>query len=97
MDESKVVDENLYSRQLGVYGMSTMKRLVAMKVLIVGLKGVGVEVGRLPRNSTPLYQQEHEEIPNTTFGTVSRSSLPASEHIYHVFLLCSSFSFCLVF
>ena len=46
-DESKTttVDENLYSRQIGVYGLSTMKKLMGMRVLIVGLKGVGVETG----------------------------------------------------
>lgn len=45
-DESKTVDENLYSRQIGVYGISTMKKLMGLKVLIVGLKGVGIETAK---------------------------------------------------
>ncbi|KAA0160933.1 hypothetical protein FNF31_04005 [Cafeteria roenbergensis] len=40
------VDTNLYSRQIGVYGMETMGKLIAMKVLIVGLKGVGIETAK---------------------------------------------------
>ena len=43
--ESKDVDEHLYSRQIGVYGISTMKKLMGLKVLIVGMNGVGVEAG----------------------------------------------------
>ena len=41
---SKFMD--LYSRQIGAYGMETMAKLVNMKVLLVGLKGVGVETAK---------------------------------------------------
>ena len=50
VDESVVgsteIDESLYSRQLYVLGHEAMKRMGASNVLIVGLKGLGVEVAK---------------------------------------------------
>lgn len=50
VDESVVghteIDESLYSRQLYVLGHEAMKRMGASNVLIVGLKGLGVEVSK---------------------------------------------------
>ena len=40
------VDTNLYSRQIGTYGMEAMGKLIQMKVLIVGLRGLGVETAK---------------------------------------------------
>lgn len=40
------IDESLYSRQLYVLGHEAMKRMSASNVLIVGLKGLGVEVAK---------------------------------------------------
>ena len=40
------IDESLYSRQLYVLGHEAMKRMGASHVLIVGLRGLGVEIGR---------------------------------------------------
>jgi ubiquitin-activating enzyme E1 len=37
---------NLYSRQIGTFGMETMSKLIQMKVAIVGLRGLGVEVAK---------------------------------------------------
>jgi ubiquitin-activating enzyme E1 len=37
---------DLYSRQIGAYGIETMGRLVNMKVVLVGLQGVGVEAAK---------------------------------------------------
>lgn len=37
---------DLYSRQIGAYGIETMGKLVKMSVLIVGLKGIGVEAAK---------------------------------------------------
>ena len=37
---------DLYSRQIGAYGIETMSKLINMKVLIVGLKGLGVEAAK---------------------------------------------------
>jgi len=40
------IDTNLNSRQLPVYGFDAMKRMLSSDVLIVGLKGVGVEIAK---------------------------------------------------
>eukprot|EP00388_Colpodella_angusta_P007581 GDKJ01021329.1.p1 GENE.GDKJ01021329.1~~GDKJ01021329.1.p1 ORF type:complete len:1075 (-),score=296.33 GDKJ01021329.1:141-3365(-) len=40
------IDTNLYSRQIGAYGIETMGKLIKMKVLISGLRGVGVETAK---------------------------------------------------
>ena len=40
------IDYNLYSRQIGTYGIKTMKKLINLKILILGLKGLGVEVAK---------------------------------------------------
>jgi len=40
-----VIDEQLYSRQLYVLGHEAMKKMQQSNVLIVGLNGVGVEIG----------------------------------------------------
>jgi ubiquitin-activating enzyme E1 len=47
MSDKTEIDENLYSRQLYVLGHEAMKRMAVSDVLIVGLTGVGVEVGRI--------------------------------------------------
>ena len=39
------IDEGLYSRQLYVLGHAAMQRMAASNVLIVGLGGLGVEIG----------------------------------------------------
>jgi len=40
------IDESLYSRQLYVLGHEAMKRMGSSNVLIVGLRGLGVEIGK---------------------------------------------------
>lgn len=40
------IDESLYSRQLYVLGHEAMKRMSASHVLIVGMKGLGVEIAK---------------------------------------------------
>ena len=40
------IDEDLHSRQLAVYGRETMRRLFYANVLISGLHGLGVEIGK---------------------------------------------------
>lgn len=39
------VDEGLYSRQLYVFGHEAQERMASTNVLVVGLKGLGVEIG----------------------------------------------------
>ncbi|KAL2267438.1 hypothetical protein VTJ83DRAFT_4715 [Remersonia thermophila] len=43
---SAEIDESLYSRQLYVLGHDAMKRMISSNVLIVGLKGLGVEIAK---------------------------------------------------
>lgn len=45
VDEPKI-DEGLYSRQLYVLGHEAMKRMASSNVLIVGLRGLGVEIAK---------------------------------------------------
>ena len=40
------IDTNLYSRQIGTFGLETMGKLIKMQVCIVGLRGLGVEVAK---------------------------------------------------
>lgn len=40
------IDESLYSRQLYVLGHEAMKRMSSSDVLIAGLRGLGVEIGK---------------------------------------------------
>eukprot|EP00760_Papus_ankaliazontas_P017843 PhM_4_TR1738/c0_g1_i1/m.86944/K03178/UBE1, UBA1; ubiquitin-activating enzyme E1 len=42
--DSKFLD--LYSRQIGTYGMDTMVRLISLKVLILGCRGVAAEAAK---------------------------------------------------
>jgi ubiquitin-activating enzyme E1 len=44
--EEVKIDTNLYSRQIGTFGMETMGKLIKMKVLIIGSRGVGVETAK---------------------------------------------------
>ena len=44
MDEK--IDTNLYSRQIGTIGMEAMKKLIKLKILIVGLRGLGIEIAK---------------------------------------------------
>ncbi|KAH0472048.1 MAG: hypothetical protein KVP17_004089 [Porospora cf. gigantea B] len=45
-EDSMAVDENLYSRQIGVFGLEMMTQLVKLRVLVVGLTGCGVEAAK---------------------------------------------------
>lgn len=44
--EEVEIDMNLYSRQIGTFGMETMGKLIKMKVLILGCRGLGVETAK---------------------------------------------------
>ena len=47
-EEDKLIKikENLYSRQIGTYGEEAMKKIIKLKVLILGLKGLGNEIAK---------------------------------------------------
>ncbi|KAJ1610194.1 ubiquitin-activating enzyme E1 (UBA) [Cryptosporidium canis] len=40
------IDTNLYSRQIGTLGLEAMGKLIKMRVLIVGLRGLGIEIAK---------------------------------------------------
>ena len=42
----KGVDTDLYSRQIGTFGMETMGKLIKLKILILGMRGLGVEIAK---------------------------------------------------
>jgi len=44
--EPTQIDTNLYSRQIGTFGLETMGKLIKLKVLIVGMRGLGVECAK---------------------------------------------------
>lgn len=45
-DESREIDESLYSRQLYVLGHEAMKRMANSNILIVGMRGLGCEIAK---------------------------------------------------
>lgn len=53
MDLSGEIDEALYSRQLYVLGHEAMRKMGSSSVLIVGLDGLGVEIGNKPTHICP--------------------------------------------
>ena len=44
--EKDNIDTNLYSRQLGVYGIETMKKIRKLNILIYGMRGLGFEISK---------------------------------------------------
>lgn len=44
--QNKEIDESLYSRQLYVLGKEAMLKMQKANVLIVGLKGLGIEIAK---------------------------------------------------
>ncbi|KAI9304954.1 ubiquitin-activating emzyme E1 [Cunninghamella echinulata] len=46
IDSENTIDEGLYSRQLYVLGHEAMKKMSVAHVLIIGLKGLGVEIAK---------------------------------------------------
>lgn len=46
IEQQKSLDENLYSRQIGTFGMETMTKLIKMRVLILGMNGLGIETAK---------------------------------------------------
>ena len=44
--ESQKIDTDFYSRQIGTYGIGTMKKIIKMNIFIYGMRGVGVETAK---------------------------------------------------
>ena len=45
-ENDKPIDTDLYSRQIGTFGMDIMGKLLKLKVLIIGMRGLGVETAK---------------------------------------------------
>lgn len=45
-NDKNELDHNLYSRQIGAFGLETMNKLMRMRVLQLGLSGVGLETAK---------------------------------------------------
>lgn len=80
MTEEVKIDTNLYSRQIGTFGIETMGKLVKMNVLIVGLRGLGVETAKnlilAGPKSVTLYDPTM-----TTWGDLSSNFYCRPEHV----------------
>lgn len=46
MEKEGEINTDLYSRQIGTFGMETMGKLIKMKILIIGMRGLGVETAK---------------------------------------------------
>lgn len=46
MADNKTIDQNLYSRQLGAFGLEAQGKLIKMKIFLHGLRGLGVETAK---------------------------------------------------
>ena len=40
------IDTNLYSRQIFTYGIETMDKIINLRILIIGLRGLGIEIAK---------------------------------------------------
>lgn len=46
MTEGGKIDENLYSRMMGAYGVEAVSKLVTLRIFLSGLRGVGIETAK---------------------------------------------------
>ena len=40
------IDKDLYSRQIFTYGQDLMEKIINLKILIIGLRGLGIEIAK---------------------------------------------------
>eukprot|EP01123_Difflugia_compressa_P008744 TRINITY_DN268_c0_g1_i2.p1 TRINITY_DN268_c0_g1~~TRINITY_DN268_c0_g1_i2.p1 ORF type:complete len:1096 (+),score=241.98 TRINITY_DN268_c0_g1_i2:155-3442(+) len=67
-DETKATGlMDLYSRQIGTFGVETMKNLTKLRVLIIGCKGVGVETAKNVILAGPAAVVIHDDNPVEIF------------------------------
>ena len=45
--ENEEIDENLYDLQRYLHGIESQKKISKSKILLVGLKGLGIEIGKI--------------------------------------------------
>ena len=80
MVEEVKIDTNLYSRQIGTFGIETMGKLIKMNVLLVGCRGVGVETAKNLILAGPASVTIYD--PNVvTWGDLSSNFYCREEHV----------------
>jgi ubiquitin-activating enzyme E1 len=80
MTEEVKIDTNLYSRQIGTFGMEAMGKLIKMDVLIVGLRGLGVETAKNLILAGPKSVTLFDPNP-VTWGDLSSNFYCKEEHV----------------
>jgi ubiquitin-activating enzyme E1 len=80
MTEEVKIDTNLYSRQIGTFGMEAMSKLIKMNVLIVGLRGLGVETAKNLILAGPKSVTLYDPTP-VTWGDLSSNFYCREEHV----------------
>jgi ubiquitin-activating enzyme E1 len=78
--EEVKIDTNLYSRQIGTFGMEAMGKLIKMNVLIVGLRGLGVETAKNLILAGPKSVTLYDPTP-VTWGDLSSNFYCREEHV----------------
>jgi len=78
--EEVKIDTNLYSRQIGTFGIETMGKLIKMKVLIVGMRGLGVETAKNLILAGPQSVTIYDPTP-VAWGDLSSNFYTREEHV----------------
>jgi ubiquitin-activating enzyme E1 len=79
-NEEVKIDTNLYSRQIGTFGMETMGKLIQMNVLIVGARGLGVETAKNLILAGPASVTIYDPT-KVTWGDLSSNFYCKEEHV----------------
>ena len=70
INENKNIDTNLYSRQLGLYGIEYQRKIRELNILIYGMRGLGVEIAKniilAGPNSVSIYDPNITKINDLT-------------------------------
>jgi ubiquitin-activating enzyme E1 len=79
-EEEQQIDTNLYSRQIGTFGIETMGKLIKLNVLLIGCRGVGVETAKNLILAGPASVTIYD--PNlVTWGDLSSNFYCRPEHV----------------
>ena len=76
------IDESLYSRQLYVMGREGQARMAHSDVLIVGLNGLGVEIGKQYKD--PEHRHQHSRGRGRGGGSRSRRPPPVVQSLFSI-------------
>ena len=88
--EEQKIDMNLYSRQIGTFGIEAMGKLIKLNVLIIGLRGTGVETAKnlilAGPKSVTLYDPK-----SVAWGDLSSNFYCRQEHVGNISRAQASF------